>query len=775
MSYHAIESLELEAVFETVAANCVNEGAKETLRAIHMSTDPQHIKRVLGEIDEMRRYRSLEGDISVADTSCRYSIDYACEKGEPLTEKDLLAVAFAEKECSILFDKFKKKSEDYLLLDRIVTGFIPQRELVKKIEATIDRDGAVRDSASQKLRELRKSILKIKERIRTEAERLSKRFGKSAYATLLGTRHVLLLPRESCRSRDGIVHAASQSGESLYFEPFSLVELNNALETLVNDEAAEVLRILHELSQEVVQRSETLLANLDTFESLDALKAKAIFSDRFDCITPGFSKDGELRLKAGRHPLLVISLGDAGREDQVVPLDLRLPKNERVMVITGPNAGGKSVTLKTVGLLALMFQCGLQVPCARESDFPIFDDVFADVTDEQSIESSLSTFTSHLQHLDTMCRRAHEGTLCLIDEIGDGTDPDEGASLANAALERLQSRGAAVIATTHYGKVKMFALQTPGIQNASMAFADEESRPLYRLMHGLAGRSRGIETAKRCGFDEKVVERAESFLGEAAYRLEHLLTELETSHIAVERERDALAKQSEALRRIVDRYTEKEKELESSRKTRDEKARTEAEEMLIEARREIERIVKEIRESGARREQIQEGHQRVRSMLGDLKKEPPVKRAVTVAVGDRVCLNPSGRPEGVVLEIQNDSATVEIGGKRIKIKTENLYKVDRSAERIPGGITWDVVAEPLESSVLDVRGEEREVALDSVDRFIDRAVLSGLHEVTIIHGVGEGILLKAIREYLSDDGRVKAFRGGHPREGGAGVSIVELK
>ena len=775
LTRHAAESLELPAVLEIVASHCVNEGARDLLRSYRLATRAEDIETAQGRIEEMRQYRSAVEEFRIADTFCRAAIQRAVDSGEPLYEKDLLLIAALEKENSLLHRKFKPLASDYPLLDRIVFGLEPQDELAERIEKTIDRDGQIRDGASERLRDIRKNIRNARNRIRGEADRSAKQFGKGAYATLYGSRYELLVPRENWRRGDGLVHSTSQSGESLYFEPFYLVELNNSLEAYNHDEKSEVMRILAELSKAVTDRAGALLSNLDVIEQLDALRARAVFSDRFDCITPGIASDGELVLRGGRHPLLVVSLQADGRRDGVVPLDLTLTPTQRIMVITGPNAGGKTVTLKTVGLLAFMFQCGLQIPCRPGSRFPVFKSIFADIGDEQSIESSLSTFTSHLQHLDGMCRRAGRGTLCLIDEIGDGTDPDEGASLANAALERLLARETAAITTTHYGKVKIFSLQTPGIQNASMAFADEENRPLYKLLQGLAGRSRGIETAKRCGFDEEVVRRAEFFLGEAAYRLESLLSELEAGHIAIEREREALAKQSEALQQVIARYTEKEQEMDSATAARNEKARTEAEEILFQARREIEHIVKEIRESGARKQRIKEGHQKIRRMLKTVKKEKPLRKAVSVAVGDRVSLKPSGGPEGVVLELGKETATVEIGGKRIKLNIENLYKLDSPADEPGSSINWDIEAEPLQSVVLDVRGEEREEALNLVDRFIDRAVLSGALELTIIHGIGERILQKAIQFVLAKDRRVKSTRFGGLSEGGVGVTIVELK
>ncbi len=771
---HAIESLELAAVLDFIASGCINEGAKRAIRSLWPSRDPAAIGISLREIEEMRRYRSLESDFSIGDTSCRHAIERAVRVRETLAAKELAAIASVERGILDLRPRFEKRASGYPHLRRMISSFSLHADLVRAIEDSIDKDGSIRDSASPKLRKIRRDVLSTKERIRSEAERLSRQIGDGGYATLLGTRHVLLLPRKACRKRNGIIHSTSQSGESLYFEPISLIQMNNSLESLVQDEDREIKRILRELSNGVVQISDELLENMDILDHLDGLRAKAIFSEAFEGETPAFSSDGRLRIKSGRHPLLVLSFQREGRGERVVPLDVELPKDERLMVITGPNAGGKTVTLKAVGLLALMFQCGLQVPCEEGTEFPVFGNIFADIGDEQSIESSLSTFTSHLIHLDAMCRQADDQTLCLIDEIGDGTDPDEGASLAIATLERLLSLGAAVVATTHYGKVKMFALQTPGIRNASMAFEDAENRPLFKLLLGVAGRSRGIETARRCGFDREILERAEAFLGEEASRFERLISELELSHIALEREREALSRQSESLRRVIERYAEKEREFDSSKAEQSEKARAEAEAILIHTRREIERIVKEIRESGAKKEQIRRGQERIRDLQRNLQRRERPRRAVSVSVGDVVSLSPSGIPRGTVIEVHEDSAAVEIGGKRIKTKMENLYKLDRPPESTSSGVSWNVSFEPLTSTDLDVRGQDREEALQEVDRFIDRAILSGVHEVRIIHGVGEGILLRAIQSFLLEDRRVKSMRTGSPAEGGLGVSIIQL-
>jgi DNA mismatch repair protein MutS2 len=375
-----------------------------------------------------------------------------------------------------------------------------------------------------------------------------------------------------------------------------------------------------------------------------------------------------------------------------------------------------------------------------------------------------------------MLRKADASTLRLIDEIGDGTDPDEGAALAIATLERLLESGAAVIATTHYGKVKTFALETVGVSNASMVFDDDNNQPLYRLLQGTAGRSRGIETARRLGFCAPVVERAASMIGEETFRMERILSDLESQKIALEREHGALLEQSEALNRLITSYGEKEQELREYKDTHREQARKEAEEILHRARKEIEAIVKNIRESQAAKQSVRESHGRLKKMLDEVsatveKKTP--EKAARVRPDDRVSLSPSGEPSGVVLQVDGDKVIVDIGGKKITVNKELLYAV--TADDTPPDVVVHVDVGPLETTTVDVRGHDRADALDRVDELLDRAVLNGVSEIKIIHGIGERVLLDAIKKRLNGDRRVKSHRPGGHFEGGVGVTFVLLK
>ncbi|UCG53091.1 MAG: Smr/MutS family protein [Candidatus Latescibacterota bacterium] len=772
---HAEETLEFSSVLEVIASKCVNEGARSLVRSAQPVTDAGWIETRLREIEEVRAYQSINGRLPLVDTEPKTWIDRAVEKNELVPPEGCLAIAGIARS-GLELQRSMEGETDYPLLLGIVSQMESHPDLVTMIDAAIDRDATVKDTASPKLQALRKNILKARDDLRRYSEKLARSFGSTDYATFTGTRHVLLVPRDKCRRKEGLVHSASHSGGSLYFEPFSLVEKNNALETLIHDERSEVTRILAGLTAYIVDISSGLLRNIRLWESLDALSAKARFSEEFDCKSPTLPPKPSIRLVDARHPLLEKSLREEPSERSVVPLNLTLGANSRVMVITGPNAGGKTVTLKTLGLLVLMRQAGIPIPVAEGSELPIFSAVFADIGDEQSIASSLSTFTSHLRHLDAMCRSATTNSLCLIDEIGDGTDPDEGAALAIATLERLQQRAGFIISTTHYGKVKTYALKHEGVINASMAFDDGNDKPLYLLLQGTAGRSRGLDTARRLGFDPTVIRHATSLVGEESYRLENVLSQLESSQLALERERDALKAQSDTLNRLIATYNEKEEAMREFKETHREEAKKEIKEMLLQTRKELEALVKRVRETEAEKRTVRETHERIKEMLESTRPKPKPKRAEVISIGEAVSLSPSGQPRGRVVEIQKDSVVVEINGKKISINKGNLYKVDPTDEdQPPVDIPIHIGVEPLHTTTVDVRGHDREEALGEVDRFLDRAVLSGVQEIKIIHGVGEGVLLRAIRELLQEDPRVRSHRQGLPGEGGFGVTLVVLR
>ena len=775
---HAASVLSLGDVLDLVAAQCVNDSARRAVSASVPTSDLAVIQQSLDEIAEYAALREQSGGVAIPDTSYRDDVE-AIADGARGSGEALRRIADGERAIASLRKDVAANAEAFPRLAAIAVSATPHHELVAEADRALEADGSVKDDATPELKSIRRAIRSLRSTLRDRVEKLVGELGADSHATVAGSRHVLVVPRTKVRKGSGFVHGASGSGGSLYIEPLAILDLNNDLETRTADEAEEVARILDALSKRVRQDAPAILANADVVDRVDAIRARAAFAEQFGCIAPEISSSGRLRLVRARHPLLALALERAGRLDQQVPLDLLLETSDRLLIITGPNAGGKTVALKTAGLLSLMLQCGLRVPCAHGSEMPIFERVFADIGDEQSLESSLSTFTSHLRHLDEMTRYANRHSLCLIDEIGDGTDPDEGAAIAVAALERLLASGAAVIATTHYGRINTFALETRGVAKASMAFADETSRPLYRLLQGVAGRSRGIETARRTGFDSEVVARAESILGGEAFRLESALARLEKSHLALVAEREALEAARLKLAEATRASEEKERAYTLTKKEATKRAVRGAEEMLSDARREVESVVREIRTRGAEKTVIRDSRQRLDKMTEDVRRkaealEPKLVPLASVAAGDRVALNPSGKPWGTVTEVDRKDVTVELGGKKIRTRIGRLYPAAVEGEKTPASVVG-VQFEPVSETEIMVRGMDRESALDEVSRFIDRAVLTGLTEVKIIHGLGTGVLAKAVREALTRDPRVSSHRYGDPMEGGTGVTIARLK
>jgi DNA mismatch repair protein MutS2 len=775
---HAAAALGLREVLALVGVECVNSAAREQVATRQPSADTAWIQERLAEVDEYRALREQAGDIAIPETGYRAQVQRIArgERGDSVT---LRRIADGEHAVGELKRSVQERRDTSPLLFAICAGAQPDDGFVRDAYRALDADGNVRDDATPALKAIRRDIAAARNSLREKADKLVSAIGADAHATVVSGRHVLVVPRAHVKRGTGLVHGASQSGGSLYVEPLALLDLNNEVETRIADEQEEIDRILRKLSDRVRDAAPGIIANADVIDRLDVIRAVARFADSFGCITPDIV-GSRIHFVRARHPLLMVAMSRAATHDGPVPLDLTLDPRQRLMIITGPNAGGKTVALKTVGLLSLMLQCGLPVPVVHGTEMPVFARIYADIGDEQSLESSLSTFTSHLAHLDEMTRNADGKTLCLIDEIGDGTDPDEGAAIAVATLEQLLRSGAAVIATTHYGRIKTFALETDGVANASMAFEDETSRPLYRLLEGIAGRSRGIDTARRVGFSTDIVDRAEAILGAEAFRLEAALERLEAAHAEWEKERDRLEVQRRELERTLASSKEKEQAYALTKKEATRKAAREAEELLAQTRREIEDTVRLIREGGAKRENIREARQRMEKAGEEVRQHLHAEAAFAplgkVATGDRVSLSPTGSPAGTVMEIDKKDAIVDIGGKRVRARLSKLYP----AAGDPGpGKTLVALSrveyEPLGDMSIMVRGMDRESALDEVSRFIDRAVLTGFSEVKIIHGFGEQILARAIKDALSRDPRVRSYRIAEPQEGGLGVTFATLR
>jgi DNA mismatch repair protein MutS2 len=576
----------------------------------------------------------------------------------------------------------------------------------------------------------------------------------------------------------GFIHSASASGATVFIEPTETLDLNNDIRSLQFQEQREVERILRELTGQIGDQREALLGNLDILAELDALQARAKYSIEILGVAPEITTNGAIRLQRARHPVLLIHHGVQG----TVPLDLELGRTFTTLLISGPNAGGKSVAMKCLGVLVLMAQCGLHIPAGEDSSLRVFRKIFVDIGDEQSIESDLSTFSSHLTHLKEITAAADGDSLVLIDEIGTGTDPSEGGAIAAAVLEFLTARGALTIATTHHGALKVFAHETPGIENGAMEFDQSTLTPTYRFRPNIPGSSYALEMADRLGFRNTVMARAREFLGSQHMRLESLIQELEAT--AQEHRRELQIAREERTRATVmaTEYEAKIASLSSELRTLKRKALDEAKAIVDRANAVIEKSVKEIREKGASKEITRAAREEVRATREFLQSEEieeqqhePADATSEIVAGSVVTLSGQNDP-GEVVSVSPDgkSAIVLFGSVKMRVAASDLQPTKR---RIPAARSFGMVMPERTGPVqreLDLRGMTADEAFPLIDKFIDDAVLAGLTRIDVIHGKGTGALRKKVTDFLSRHPRVRSFRLGEWNEGGVGATVVEL-
>jgi DNA mismatch repair protein MutS2 len=569
-------------------------------------------------------------------------------------------------------------------------------------------------------------------------------------------------------------------------EPLDFVEENNRLEEAIRNERDEVLRILAALTAEVYGGRDELVSNQDNLLILDAARARAIFAGKYRCIRPGHSTDGTLRIRAARHPLLEKRFDEEGEGREVTGLDLSCSAELRILVISGPNAGGKTVALKTVGLMIMMDRHGLLLPSLDGTVVPDHPEIFVDIGDDQSIEKSLSTFSSRVAKMNRILELAGPGSLVLVDEIGDGTDPEEGAALAGALLEDLSQRCGRTVVTTHMSFLKGWAHDTVYAENATLEFDPDALQPLYRMKMGIPGRSWGIETAGRMGLPEEIISRARENMASPSLRLEELLADLERTERMLAVEREELLAKEEELERLVSSYRDRLDHLEQNREELEQEARREALDIVKSTRVEMERLVKDIRTAQAERKVIarskQEIQRRAEQFVKEIKPLRPKASPWPVAPDDLVPgrwveITSLGR-KGKIIESEGTTRIlVELpGGIRVETKAGDLAKAEnpkRTTKR--PRVSYNMPNGGEVETELMIRGLERADAMEKVDAFIDRAALNDLGTVRVIHGIGRGILKKAVYDMLRNDPRVADVHPGEPATGGDGVAVVRLK
>jgi len=664
--------------------------------------------------------------------------------------------------------------------------------LEKEISRCILTEDEMADNASPKLKDIRRSIHQQNLAIKNKLSRIitsssNKTYLQDAIVTMRDGRYVIPVKQEYRSFFPGMVHDQSKGGATLFIEPQGVVELNNKLRELEVEEQLEIARILAELSSRVAEHYREIRSNLELLTKLDFIMAKGKLSCKMHASEPKIDADGELRLISARHPLIEYK--------KAVPVDIRIGGDYRTLIITGPNTGGKTVSLKTAGLLVMMAQSGLHIPASHASTLPIFGEVFADIGDEQSIEQSLSTFSSHMKNIVSIIDKASYDSLVLVDELGAGTDPTEGAALAIAILERFYDSGALTMATTHYNELKKYALATSGVENAAMEFDVETLTPTYRLLIGVPGKSNAFEISKKLGLSESVIERASEHIKHGDMEFENVISSIEDDKRKAAADRlDAESMRAEIEERLK-KLEEKEKAISEKRADIIAEAKREARELLRETKSTVKDVQKDLRrlqKSGAHtnlntgaleksRRKINEAEDLVSEKVVKQVNSEPVS-ADTLKIGDRVKLLTIGQ-NGTILSLPDEKGNlmINIGVLKVKARLQDLMLINEGKDRKPqakSSSKYGSLLRSKSSSVsasINVMGKNLEDALADVEKYLDDVYMAGLDMVSIIHGRGGGILKDGIRQMLKRKKYVDSYGAASYNDGGEGVTIVRMK
>jgi mutS2 protein len=677
-------------------------------------------------------------------------------------------------------------------IDEMVDLIVEFTALEKEISRCILTEDEMADNASPKLKDIRRSIHQQNQAIKNKLSRIitsssNKTYLQDAIVTMRDGRYVIPVKQEYRSFFPGMVHDQSKGGATLFIEPQGVVELNNKLRELEVEEQLEIARILAELSSRVAEHYREIRSNLELLIKLDFIMAKGKLSCKMHASEPKIDRDGELRLISARHPLIEYK--------KAVPVDIRIGGDYRTLIITGPNTGGKTVSLKTAGLLVMMAQSGLHIPASHASTLPIFGEVFADIGDEQSIEQSLSTFSSHMKNIVSIIDKASYDSLVLVDELGAGTDPTEGAALAIAILERFYDSGALTMATTHYNELKKYALATSGVENAAMEFDVETLTPTYRLLIGVPGKSNAFEISKKLGLSESVIERASEHIKHGDMEFENVISSIEDDKRKAAADRlDAESMRAEIEERLK-KLEEKEKAISEKRADIIAEAKREARELLRETKSAVKDVQKDLRrlqKSGAHtnlntgaleksRRKINEAEDLVSEKVVKQVNSEPVS-ADTLKIGDRVKLLTIGQ-NGTILSLPDEKGNlmINIGALKVKARLQDLMLINEGKDRKPqakSSSKYGSLLRSKSSSVsasINVMGKNLEDALADVEKYLDDVYMAGLDMVSIIHGRGGGILKDGIRQMLKRKKYVDSYGATSYNDGGEGVTVVRMK
>ena len=789
MDNKVFTTLELNKVLDRVGQHTAFSGGLALVASLTPATDIETVSIRQQETGEARTLLDLKPEITLGGTRDIRQQALDAERDIVLTPESLLDIKATLQAGAVLKRTLLRLADDLPLLAGIAGRIDEGRAIVAEVERILGPRGEVLDSASEKLGATRREMRREHDRLHTKLQSIISRSGNAPYlqeniVTMRGGRYVIPVKAEHKGRFKGIVHDQSSSGATLFIEPLATVEINNHLRQLELDEEEEIHRILAEASALVGEHAPEIIETVNALAALDLAFARAHYANSIDATQPELiDLDGDLsgnaiRLYGARHPLLDPA--------SVVPIDVEMDGDVYTLVITGPNTGGKTVSLKTVGLLALMSQCGLHIPADEGSALPVFETIFADIGDEQSIEQSLSTFSGHMTHIISILQQADGRSLVILDELGAGTDPAEGSALARAILAELLSRGTTALIATHYPELKAYAHSTPGVRNASVEFSMETLAPTYRLLIGLPGRSNALPIASRLGLPDDLVNDARSMVAEDDLQIEDMLEEIDRTRHAIGQTQDRLEASHADANLIRDDLRERLQGIEVERRQILEAVREEAHAEIESLRIEISELREQMQAAALSMEDIESIDEQVAVLeevpvtLPELEPiEPSVPEAEEepdereLQIGDRVFV--AGlEAEGEIVGLAGDKAELQLGNIRLRAAVEQLTwrSSPQHVKDAPAEVAVTVRSGDSPGIELHLRGQRVDDALDTLDRYLDRAYMAGLPWVRIVHGKGTGRLRSAVREALGEHALVQSFEQAEEREGGSGVTVV---
>ncbi|WP_066258028.1 endonuclease MutS2 [Neobacillus drentensis] len=785
MQEKALKVLEFLKVKEQLLEHAASSLGRKKIIGLVPSTDFEEVVKLQAETDEAATVFRVKGNVplsGVHDISAHIKRSVI---GGVLSSHELVQIAstiHASRQMKRFIVDFADERTEIPILFEQAGRIIPLTNLEQAIKQAIDEGGEVLDSASDLLRSLRHQLRSNESRVREKLESMIRSSNASkmlsdAIVTIRNDRFVIPVKQEYRGHYGGIIHDQSASGQTLFIEPQVIVQLNNQLQDIRVKEQLEIDRILSELSAETAEHESELKVIVEVLANLDFIFAKARYGKRIKASMPTMNNEGRIALFKARHPLIPI--------DEVVANDIMLGQDFTTIVITGPNTGGKTVTLKTLGLCTLMAQAGLQVPAYDGSELAVFDAVYADIGDEQSIEQSLSTFSSHMVNIVEILNRVDFNSLVLFDELGAGTDPQEGAALAISILDEVHKRGARVIATTHYPELKAYGYNREGVLNASVEFNVETLSPTYKLLLGVPGRSNAFEISKRLGLNEHVIQAARSHVSEDTNQIDKMIASLEESKRLAEKEQEEARDYLKSAEKLHQDLQNQLMEFYEKKDSMIEKAAEKAGEIVEEAKSEADKVIRDLRKMRTEKHAEIKEHELIdaKRRLEGAAPEIPKSAALankkvkkhTFIPGDEVKVLTFDQKGMLVEKVSANEWQVQIGILKMKVKEKDLeyMSTPKQVETKPMAIVKG--RDSIVKMELDLRGERYEDALLKVEKYIDDALLSSYPRVSIIHGKGTGVLRQGVQEYLKNHRQVKKIRFGEAGEGGSGVTIVEFK